>query len=191
MTSTSAYLLPSDIVIFDLETDGSDDNLIVEVGAVRVSEDFKILDTFQSFVGGRPLTQAARDHMKDSITDAMLIGAPVIKDALQIFAEWCGPKSGYMLSAWGAYFDVCVLRSEWARLGEKYPHPGRAFDVKAVAWWESVFTPRTTSSMAGLGSICKRLGLEFQGTPHRALDDAMMEARVLLEMYRQRMVQFT
>lgn len=185
------YELPSDLVIFDLETDGTKDNNIVEIGAVRVSSDFKIEDTFQTFVGGHLLTDAAKEHQGNSIKDEDLLDAPSFRGAGRTFADWCGPKSKYMLAAWGAYFDVCVLRREWERVGEKFPHPGRAFDVKAVGWWESVFTPRTTSSMAGLGSICQRLGIEFQGTPHRALDDAMMEARVLLHHFHQRMAQIT
>lgn len=195
--SDDLYVFPRDFVIFDLETDGTPEHNIIEIGAIRVSHDFKIQAQFQELVGGHIIAEAGHDHMKGSITDEMLAGTseePVYTFEGGVgarFADWCGRKSDYILTAWGAQFDANVLRNEWSRLGIKYPHPGAAFCIKSVAWWETVFMPRQTSSMAGLQSICTKLGLEFEGTPHRALDDARMEARVMIELKSQRMAQIT
>lgn len=185
------YEFPTDLVVFDLETDGSEEHHIIEIGAVRLSHDFKVLDTFQSLVGGHLISKAGHEHMGGSITDAMLLGQAHFGDVGTIFAEWCGSKSKYVLCAWGAQFDSNTLRNEWTRMGRPYPHPGAVFCAKSAAWWDQVFEPRITSSRAALVSICSKLGLEFEGTPHRALDDARMAARVLMESHQRRMARIT
>lgn len=189
--SDDLYEFSRDLVVFDLETDSTPEHNIIEIGAIRVSYDFKILDQFQELVGGHIISDEGHEHMQGSITDDMLIGRGHFEDVGPIFAEWCGQKNDYILAAWGAHFDANILRNEWTRLGKKYPHSGAAFCIKSVAWWETVFMPRQTSSMGALQSICAKLGLEFEGTPHRALDDARMEARVMLALKNMRMAQIT
>jgi DNA polymerase III epsilon subunit-like protein len=175
----SKLKIPFDIVLLDLETNGKDvpDVRIVEIGAVRLDRQLKITNQFSQLIDGRPMTSEAT--AVNTITDAMLEGAPNFFEGSGRFLEWCR-KAGkdYLLSSWGTYFDITVLRSEYRRINVKYPHPGRALDAKALAWaW--TWTTENPSGTGGVGSIAKRLGLPFEGTPHRALDDARMSAKIL------------
>lgn len=177
--------LPFELIVIDLETNGLEvpEVRIVEIGAVRMTRDFELADTFRSLVDGRPMTPVAT--AVNNITDAMLEGEQPFQEVSKGFVEWCRKSSDYVLGAWGAYFDLCVLRSEYRRIGVRYPHPGRGLDVKAIAWFET-FCRGNPSSKGGVDSLCEQFGVEFEGTRHRALDDALAEARILQEIVRGR-----
>jgi DNA polymerase III epsilon subunit-like protein len=151
----AAMKLPFELVVFDLETNGLEepDVRIVEIGAVRLKRDLDIADTYSRLVDGRPMTPEATSV--NTITDDMLEGQPAFERVWKEFADYCGNRNKYVLAAWGAYFDVSVLRSEHRRIGVPYPHPGRALDIKAIAWFDS-FRRGDPSRGAGLDSMCRR-----------------------------------
>jgi len=71
-----------------------------------------------------------------------------------------------------------VLRSEYRRVGREYGHPGQAIDVRAVVWFELLKTGKA-SKTGGVRSALTLLDMKFEGERHRALDDAVMEAKML------------
>lgn len=172
--------LPFELIVFDVETNGSQEHRIVDLGAVRLDRDLREVDSWSSLIDGRPITEEAAKI--NNITEEMLKGKPTFAEVHAQFDDWCAKSDLYVLSAFGAYFDVPVLRAEYARLGRKFPHPGHAFDVKSVLWWE----------LLKRGLPCKRLnvdhalellGMQYEGTRHRGLDDARMEARMLQKIH--------
>ena len=170
--------LPFDTVVFDLETAGSPDHRIVEIGAVRLSPDLRVMDRWSSLVDGRPVSEeVVRIH---HITDEMLVGKPRFAEVHGEFDDWCAKSEYYLLSAFGAYFDGPVLRAEYDRIGMKYPHRGEMFDIKSVAWWE-FFRRGLPCKGLKLDRALDLAGLKFEGTRHRALPDAWNEARLLLK----------
>jgi DNA polymerase-3 subunit epsilon len=173
--------LPFTLIILDLETNGGSkenpgDHRIVEIGAVRLDEELTIIDEFSMLVDGRPvLPEVVAIH---GIRDEDLAGKPKFAEAHVEFDEWCGRKQEYILGAWGAYFDIPVLRSEYAKLGVNFPHRGESFDVKAVVWWDLLKSGKPARRL-GLDQAAGLYGIPFQGKKHRAVDDARMTAVML------------
>lgn len=173
---------PYDIVLLDLETNGlppeGGEVRIVEIGAVRLeASTLRELESFSMLVDGRPMTPKATSVT--TITDAMLEGRQKFEAAGRVFSDWVW-RAGrpFILSSWGVHFDIPCLRSEYRRVGGKFPFPGKTFDAKTAAvhfFWLRGCAVKTCSVERALA----RLGLSFDGLAHRALDDARNEARIL------------
>lgn len=169
--------LPFSVIVIDVETSGDPDQRVVELGAVRLDEQFqRDLDTwvFETLIDGRPMTdEVIKIH---GITSEMLEGKPKFHEVRPQWEDWCRNFEPYVLASWSD-FDARVLRDEYTRLGMKYPHSGHMLDVKSVVWWEMVkhgFPARRPTVDRAL-SI---LGMPFEGRKHRALPDARMEAKL-------------
>ncbi len=106
--------LTGTFVVFDLETTGfsPEKNKIIEIGAVKV-EDGKITDKFSTFVN--PQTPIPFEIEKlTSINDEMVMGAPLIADALPQFMEF---SAGAVMVAHNADFDMSFIRKNCELLG--------------------------------------------------------------------------
>ena len=99
------------------------------------------------------------------------------EEAWHAFLDWAGGDEELVLASWGA-FDDRQLRRDAQRHGLPAPR------------WEPLNIKRTFARMArkhgasrngwmGLTRALEWLGLDFEGTPHRAVDDARNAARVL------------
>jgi DNA polymerase-3 subunit epsilon len=170
-------ILPWDLIVFDLETAGDPHHRVVEIGAVRVSPDLQIRDTFSSLVDGRPMSPEVIDV--HHITEPMLQGQPKFAEMHTLFDEFCQKSNVYILGAYGAYFDIPVLRAEYRRIGVKFPHPGHAIDLKGIIWFE-LLKRGFPSKRLDVDRAVELLGMKFEGQRHRALPDAMMEAKALV-----------
>jgi DNA polymerase III epsilon subunit-like protein len=173
--------VPFRLIIVDLETNGGtvEDptaHRIIEIGAIRLDEELQIEEEFSMLVDGRPvLDNVVKIH---GIRNEDLAGKPLFAQAHVDFDEWCGAKQDYILGAWGAYFDIPVLRAEYQRIGIPFPHRGESFDVKAVVWWD-LLKQNKPARRLGLSQAAGLYGVEFEGKKHRAVDDARATARVL------------
>ena len=172
--------LPYDLVVFDLEASGESYNRITEIGAVRVTKKFEMAETFTTLVDGRPITPRVAGIVP--ITNKMLEEAPGFLEAGSMFFDWCrGVSKGFILASWSASFDFSLLREEYKRLDMDYPFHGKGIDLKSIAYmnfWQRGIDIRT----CGVKKTLERLGLSFDGTAHRALDDAKMEAKIFLRL---------
>lgn len=168
--------MPFDIIVIDLETAGSPEHRIVDLGAVRLDRDLNVLETWTHLIDGRPVDEQTRAI--HGITDTMLADQPKFAEIHQEFDEWCQKSDPYVLAAFGAYFDIPVLREEYKRIGRNYPHPGHAIDIKAIVWWE-LLKKDVPSKFLKVDRALELLGLKYEGTHHRGLDDALNEARLL------------
>lgn len=169
--------IPFDLIVLDLETTGeSNHHRIVEIGAVRMDETLEIVDEYSALVDGRPMTAAA--SKVNHITDEMLVGKPKWDEAYAPWVEWCRKSDKYVLSSFGTYFDLAVLRDEYERFNLKYPHPGAALDAKGVIWWELIRRGYTMLHLP-LSKVAELFKIPFEGDAHRALTDAKVTARAL------------
>lgn len=167
--------LPFDLIVFDLETSGNDDR-IVEIGAVRLDPELRIIDEYECLVDGRPVSEKVMGI--HHITNEMLVGKPAFAEMRGAFEEWCAQSARYVLAGWGLYFDLPVLRAEYKRIGVKFPHPGHGFDIKSVVWSELLKRDLPAKSLS-VDRALELLGIPFEGTRHRGLPDARMEAKAL------------
>ena len=106
-----------EIVCFDIETTGLKvtREAITEIGAV-VLKNGKITETFQTFVNpGRRLTPEIIGLT--GITDAMLVDAPSLKEALTAFLQFV---NGRVLAAHNAEFDISFIRAGCRKVGLEF-----------------------------------------------------------------------
>ena len=180
----------TDIVVIDLEatcpTEDQGNNTverssIIEIGAVRLNRrSLEITDTFSELV--RPEDYPIVPFISEitGITPDMVQDKDTFQEVGRRFLEWYGPRNKAIIAAFGAYYDIPLLRKECARYGLDYrTHiAGGAFDLRAVATvWLAVNNHRTSGLT--LNSILDKMDLTDRFTAHRAVEDAKAAAAVL------------
>lgn len=152
---------------------------IIEIGAVRVAQtscDWVIEDEFQTFV--RPLqnpklTKFCTDLTK--ITQDQINSAPDLTDAWKNFLRWA-PKNSVGVS-WGIG-DLYKIEQQCSDRGLTNPwHKENWLDLKEVFSRQMRRLGKTPKGR-GLSKALSEAGLLFSGSPHRAIDDAKMTARL-------------
>ncbi|MCP1102306.1 DNA polymerase-3 subunit alpha (Gram-positive type) [Aequitasia blattaphilus] len=167
-------------VVFDLETTGfsSIKDKIIEIGAVKI-QGGKIVDTFSSYVNPKvPIPY--RITQLTSITDQMVLEAPLIEEILPKFLDFIGES---VLVAHNASFDVGFIQQNmrYMDIYHNYPY----LDTVALA---RILLPQL--SKYKLNVVAKALGIPLDNH-HRAIDDANATAEIFvhfLEMLKKREV---
>lgn len=173
-------------LVIDLEAttdDGgwpTDEMEIIEIGAVVVDEHGCERGRFQSFV--RP---TRRPHLTafcrqlTHITQQDVDGAPTLMQLQASFEPWLqhhlSTLQGWL--SWGNY-DRQQFETEWRRqhivsVLASLPH----FNLKKL--FNRQFKSSTGRKQVGLNRALEIAGLQFCGTQHRGLDDALNIARLL------------
>lgn len=175
----------NEILVIDFETTDDEENRhIIEIGAVLLDRKLELVDEFSSLVHpGGPVSDFVLNLTGIDYND--LLSAPTLGTVCEQWETWLrkhvpNPKR-VRLAAWGNYFDVNVLRSEYKRLARPYPWSGTALDVKTLAFAWATLSGRRTDRLK-LETVCNELGLPEQGRWHRALSDAKATALVLVEV---------
>lgn len=166
--------LDSQVVVFDIETTGfnarKDD--IIEIGAVKI-KDRKVIDKFNTFVH-TDMKLPEKIVELTSITDDMLVDAPSIKEALTSFKNFVGDDS--ILVAHNASFDVKFIKEKnLVNFHEKYDKP--VIDTLEL----SKALVRGVKNYK-LNTLTKKFNIVLENH-HRAVDDAMATAMLLLKLY--------
>lgn len=175
MTSPTHYL------VVDLEAtcdaDGRiprEETEIIEIGAVLVeASTMKTIRELQTFV--RPMRHPKLTPFcteLTTITQADVDAAPRFPAAMAKLEDFLGPTNALFCS-WGNY-DRNQLERDARRHGARLPLGKDHWNLKA-AFAKTFLDGRE----CGVGQALRRLGLSFQGTHHRGIDDARNIARLL------------
>lgn len=164
-------LSESDFVIFDIETTGFSkiNDRIIEIGAVKVCRG-EIVDRYSTFVNPKipipyNITQLT------SISDDMVLEAPVIEDALKDFLAF---SRDCVLVAHNASFDMGFIIQNAQRLGLS-----KEFTYIDTVGLSRILLPNL--SRYKLNSVAKALGVSLENH-HRAVDDAEATAEIFLKL---------
>ena len=162
-------------VVIDLETTGGAPgaHAITEIGAVRVRGGV-VEKEFTTLVDPGAAIPA-QITVLTGITNAMVVGAPPVGDALSSFLRWARLSDpSTVLVAHNARFDVGHLRSAARELTLAWEEP-RVLDTLALARraWRRPEVPDHR-----LGTLASFVGSATRPT-HRALDDARATVDVL------------
>ena len=154
---------------------------VIEFGCVVVAGDGSVEREFSTFV--RPvksptLTQFCTDLT--SITQEDVEAAPEFRGACARIDEWLGSTRGLIWGSWG-YYDEKQLRVE----GERHGVAPAFLDVPHVNL-KKLWQKTQKCKPAGLRGALRYHGLDFQGSPHRGIDDARNIARLLPNISRDR-----
>jgi len=174
-------------LVIDLEAtcwnDGSKKpNETIEIGCALVTMDLKILSTFTTIV--RPkLNPALSSFCKEltGITQDMVDGAQIFPDAISSFCNSVKeitdkPVQDHVFCSWGHY-DKHQMERDCELHSIEYPF-GRHVSVKHE------FARRRHEKPCGVVNMLKKLGMTFEGNPHRGIDDARNIARILISELR-------
>ena len=161
-----------DYVVLDIETTGlyAGKDRIIEIAAVKIGADDKILDEFHTMVnpGMRIPPATIQVH---GITDDMVADAPRIAEVMPKLADFC---RGYVVCAHNASFDIGFLRIDAERAGVELP--ASVLDTLPLA--RAVMTELKRHK---LDQVCKKLDVKLDNH-HRALYDTRATAHMLIRL---------
>ncbi len=180
----------TDIVVIDLEAscpaedqgnNAVERSSIIEIGAVRLDRrSLEITATFSELV--RPEDHPIVPFITDitGITPEMVAGCETFAAVGRRFLEWYGARNKAIIAAFGAYYDIPLLRKECDRYGLDFRGHivGGAFDLRAVAVAWLAEREKKTSGQ-NLASVLEQMGLGDRFAAHRAVEDALGAAAVL------------
>jgi DNA polymerase-3 subunit epsilon len=114
-------LIDTTFVVVDLETTGGShsSDAITEIGAVKIRGG-EIIGEFQTLINPE-LPIPAFITVLTGITDAMVVEAPKIGEALFSFLEFAGSPQETVVIAHNAPFDIGFLKSASARCDVPWP----------------------------------------------------------------------
>lgn len=177
-----------EVVIFDIEASCEDKKVnphynmeTIELGAVKV-KDGVIVDTFQTFIKPEYVdTLTTFCTELTGITFDDLEGAPGFNEGM---AEFYSFIYGLPIYSCGE-FDRKFLVRELKEKGVNYSNGIIANAISSSHKNLKVhFNNVTGKKMAGMNKMASILGIEIDGTAHRALDDSLNLAKIYLELER-------
>lgn len=155
---------------------------IIEIGAAKVGlvdEVPQMISTFQSFVKPVVVRQLTADTTAfTGITQENVDEAGTLSQVVRDFIEWIGPEE-YFLCAWGPddqrqFVQECRqhrIPTEWI-----VNHNNLQKMLSKIYKLEK-------HQQMGLKPALEMLEIPFEGSHHRALDDAMNTAQILVKLY--------
>jgi DNA polymerase-3 subunit epsilon len=167
-------LIDTTFVVLDLETTGGSprDCAITEIGAVKVRGG-EVIGEFQTLINpGKPIPPFIT--VLTGITDAMVISAPPIGEALFSLFEFLGSSEETVLVAHNAPFDIGFLKSA----AEKLQTPWPRYQVIDTARITRYVVTRDEVRDFKLSTLASFFGANTN-PEHRALADARATVDVL------------
>jgi inhibitor of KinA sporulation pathway (predicted exonuclease) len=146
---------------------------IVQIGAVRLDEQCRALDTFSLTLRPRIFPRLQR-HVAQvtGLSQGDLDAGVPIAEGLRRFLAWAGPDAEF--GEWGLD-DVPVLKQNLFLCGLDESWPAHWYDLQRVFVEEF---PRGPADGMTLESVIDRLGIPKDEPFHNALDDALYTVKV-------------
>ncbi len=167
-------------IVYDLEMTNRLSE-IIEIGAIRMIEvdgELKIVDTFQSFVQPKMDKLNTRITNLTGITKKDLISAPAYTEAIDSFRSWIGAEE-YYLCSWGP-------EDKWALITDSTFHKADTdwiINHNDLQFHFSILHDSEKGFRYGLSRALQAMELVYEGSKHRALDDAINTAKILTKIY--------
>jgi inhibitor of KinA sporulation pathway (predicted exonuclease) len=169
-------------IILDLEAtcwQGNDMNRtqeIIELAAYSVNGYREWVDSFQRFIKPVQHPRLSTYCMElTTITQDQVSKAKIFEHVFPLFQEWLeGHDQPQLICTWGAK-DMEIIKSEC-----------KAHDIDDTSLPDAINLKSQYADFQNLGKevgLQKALeftGIEFEGTPHRAIDDAYNTAQLFL-----------
>jgi|SRR5215475_1232204 len=169
-------------LIIDVEATCSEDGAvprhemeIIEIGAlIQNSRTFEIESEFQTFVC--PVRHSELTDFCKTLTginQQEVTNAPRFPEAIQGLKLWMSSFPDSVFCSWGDYDRNQFLQDcEFHRIA--YPFLAEHLNLKAEFSLMSGFGKKV-----GVAEALRRLGMDFEGSHHRGLDDARNIARIV------------
>lgn len=154
---------------------------IIEIGAVRVDEQYNIIDEWHGRIHPQFYTQLQHNVREVlGISDDVLAEGVQFEEAFREFMEWCGDDYTYV--TWGCA-DLTELQCNASFYGVdgKFPYPFLYYDLQklfSIAYDDG-------KSRSNLKNAITHMGIEEDEEYHSAITDARYTAKVLCAMARE------
>lgn len=151
-------------------------NEIIEIGAVRLDDTYREIDSFKTYV--RPVITPVTGRITEltGITNDMVDDAPEYAEAMDMFIDWC--KGADIIYAWSEN-DLRQLNKE--RKLKNYENPDMSSVVSRWKDFQKEFARMLgTKRRIALSDAVFYLGEDFKGAEHDALWDARNTAAVFV-----------
>jgi 3'-5' exoribonuclease 1 len=155
---------------------------IIEIGAVKVSENLEITETFNRLI--KPVIYRRLSPIvirKTGIKPKDLETGENFRKAITDFREFCGQD--YVLCTWSTN-DVKILQKNCTYHKLPYEWIERYYDIQSRCT-RVLGLPKNQS--VGLKNALNALDIEVDGKLHRALDDAIHTAKIFIEVFNEEM----
>lgn len=147
----------------------------IEIGAVLLDTcSLQIIDEFSELI--RPITHPKLSQFCTELTGITQTALDVAAHFPEVFAhfiDWLPDNSDYLLVTWGSY-DIVQLNIDCAVHGMAAFKPSINLNLK-IAFKEA----RNLKKKVGLKRALEIANLSYEGSHHRALDDAKNTAKLL------------
>jgi inhibitor of KinA sporulation pathway (predicted exonuclease) len=153
---------------------------IIEIGAALVDDKtLEVVSTFDGIIQPKLYPSlSAYCRQLTGITQEMVDNASSFSVVLENFMVWQSMFPGTKkFCSWGEY-DKNQLKADCHRAGVELPDVlTEHFNIKKL------YTEKyNNKGLIGLGKAMKKMKLEFVGSPHRGIDDAINIAAVLKKL---------
>ncbi len=151
-------------------------NEIIEIGAVKLDDTYKEIDSFKTYV--RPCITPITSRITNltGITNEMVDDAPEFAEAMDKFISWC--MDADIIYAWSEN-DLKQFNKE--RKLKKYDNPEASKIASKWKDFQKEFAKMLgTKRRIALSDAVFYLGEDFQGAEHDALWDARNTAEVFV-----------
>ena len=153
-----------------------DETEIIEIGAVKTDLEYNILQ--EKCIMIKPTKHQITPFCTQltSITQDMVDNGISLEEGLKIVKdEMWTPDT--LFCSWG-FYDRNQIKMEKKKKGLEYPFDDQHRNIKL-----DVKEKLGLAKKEPLPSVMKRLGVQFEGTPHRGIDDARNMAIILKKVY--------
>jgi 3'-5' exoribonuclease 1 len=149
----------------------------IEIGALKVNlNDINNVDEFDCFI--RPVRNPILSEFCTTLTSIKqenVDSAEIFPVVFPKFLEWVGDAEKISFCSWSKY-DKWQFQQDCTYHKIKYPFTNNHFDIKAL------FTKTQNGKRYGVGRALRLLGMKFEGTRHRGIDDTRNIWRIFKRM---------
>lgn len=153
---------------------------IIEIGAVKLDDNFVEIDSFKTFVKPQYNSQILEIYENlTGINTQMVQNAPVFEDAFRAFSDWCAKEGEkYTIYAWSDSDYKQVARE--MKLKSYATNKNENIMLKNWCNFQKSYTQKLGVDHAlSLKKALTYAGLDFEGREHDALFDARNTAELV------------
>lgn len=148
---------------------------IIEIGGVLLNDQAEVQSRFESFV--RPVIHPTLSDFCQQLTTISQVEvnqADTFPDVIADFQEWIGlhDEEEYLLCSWG-FFDRTALIKDC-----QYHNLDGAWAKQHINLKDQYPRIKNLGRAMGLKKALHQEDMEFEGTMHRAIDDAINTAKI-------------
>lgn len=164
-------------------------NEIIEVGAVKLDENLRQVDTFSMFIKAQ-LGKKLHSRVKEltNITNDDISSGTPFSQTMATFRKWCCDGGETTVLTWGDT-DIRVLIENFRYFNgiTFIPFLDKYINLQKYA---QAFMNISKADQIGLSAAAEKLGIPFEEySLHRALDDSLLTADLFRKIYNEKMLQ--